>query len=70
MKIIKLEIEVPSRRGGTKIIKQAVSLDKKLFKSVDQFILYVKKVCELRDQYALEIDGFGISGQDTVKMLQ
>jgi len=70
MRIIKLEVEVASKKYGTRVLRQAVGLDKSAIKKIKQFIDYVKKVSSLKGDYELFIDGFNIGSNETVKILK
>jgi hypothetical protein len=51
------------------VLRQAVSLDKSSITRVSDFIDYVKKICNLKGGYEIDIDGFKIAPNDTVKIL-
>lgn len=70
MRIIKLEIEAVSKKYGRRLLRKAVSLDKLVLKKIKHFIDYVKKLYDLKGDYELLIDGFGLAADDTVKMLK
>ncbi len=70
MRIIKLEIEALSKNYGIRVLRQAVSLDKGALKKIKHFVDYVKKLYNLKGDYELFIDGFGLADNDTVRMLK
>ena len=70
MRIIKLEIEALCKNYGIRVLRQAVSLDKGALKKIKHFVDYVKKLYNLKGDYELVIDGFGLADNDTVRMLK
>ena len=70
MRVIKLEIEVPTKNRGIRIIKQAVALDRRAIQKITDFIRYVKSLCELKGSYRIDIDGFSIAMNETVQILK
>ena len=70
MRIIKLLIEDFVNNGTMKIVKQAVSLDRKKCQKISDFIEFVKRLCDLKGDYVLSVDGFTFAKNDTTGVLQ
>ena len=69
MRVIKLEIEVPTAMGRTQLLRQLVSLDRSKLRKVKDFIASVKKMCSLKGSYVISVDGFSIPNGDTSQIL-
>ena len=70
MRIIRLEIEVVSRNYTIQVLRQAVGLDRRITKRIREFVEYVKLLCNLKGDYEIDIDGFSLAPNDTIKILK